>query len=148
MGNVPNQTNSRKTERNKTAGSCGLLVATSRGPRGTRRLLLLLVPAPCPLPPAQTLTQTRQSLRSDPIRSGPAMATRVWLSALLLAFLLAASPFTQGNSHAPPLLLSPFRRSDPLRHLALSRISRGSWARSVLSYPSRFENRARRGPWG
>ncbi|OEL25934.1 Translocon-associated protein subunit alpha [Dichanthelium oligosanthes] len=38
-------------------------------------------------------TDSREPLRSDLGR--PAMAIRVWLSALLLAFLLAASPFTQ-----------------------------------------------------
>ena len=35
------------------------------------------------------------------------MAIRVWLPALLLAFLLAASPFTQGNNSAGGLHLTP-----------------------------------------
>lgn len=42
------------------------------------------------------------------------MATRVWLTALLLAFLLAASPFTARGNSLPPLLpLLP--RFPPLR---------------------------------
>jgi hypothetical protein len=46
------------------------------------------------------------------------MAVRVWLSAILLAFLLAASPFTQGN-HARP---SPLSISAAQIRSALSRI--------------------------
>jgi len=45
------------------------------------------------------------------------MATRVWLTALLLAFLLAASPFAARGNSLPPLLplFLASRHSDPPR---------------------------------
>lgn len=84
----------------------------SRGDRWLLLLLQLLVLAPVPW----RTQRKRRHERSDPIRSGtvpPAMATRVLLTALLLAFLLVATPFTaRGNSSAPSPLLPRF---PPLR---------------------------------
>lgn len=89
-------------------------------------MLLLLVPArPPPSIRAERVrpyAPSTEAARAPPIRdlSRPAMAIRVWLPALLLAFLLAASPFTQGNMHhrvTPPVLSLSLvsRYPDPLR---------------------------------
>jgi hypothetical protein len=53
------------------------------------------------------------------------MAIRVWLPALLLAFLLAASPFTQGNMHhrvTPPVLSLSLSLSFPATQIRCGKL--------------------------
>lgn len=92
-----------------------------------------------------TQAQTR-AIRSDPELCRPAMATRVWLTTLLLAFLLVATPFTaRGNSSAPSPLLPRF---PPLRSAPLVVNSGARSVRAASPARGNGDDRARLGCGG